>query len=180
MALTPITPTPAAVSVAELADWLRLGEAADFAVLHPLARAATQMCETYIGQALVARDVVQNLAVGGDWQAISHAPVRAILSVSLVDGLGNATPLTASDYVAEIDVLGDARLRLLRSGSAVASTVTCRIGMAEDAGQLPDALRQGVILCAAHLYESRDAEAPLAPPASIAALWQIWRRVRLS
>lgn len=179
MALPPQPPIPPALSVAELADWLRLGEAADFALLHPLVRAATMMCETHIGQALVARDVVQNLVPSGDWQSLTHAPVRAILSVSRVDAAGNATPLAASDYAAEVDVLGDARVRLLRSVDGAAIAVTYTIGIAEDAGQLPDALRQGVLLYAAHLYESRDAEAPLAPPASIAALWQIWRRVRL-
>ena len=83
MALPPQTPIPPALSVAELADWLRLGEAADFALLHPLVRAATMMCETHIGQALVARDVAQILLPSGDWQSLTHAPVRAILSLTV-------------------------------------------------------------------------------------------------
>ncbi|MEQ1510525.1 MAG: hypothetical protein ABL909_09035, partial [Sphingopyxis sp.] len=57
--------------------------------------------------------------------------------------------------------------------------VTYRAGSAASAGEVPDVLRQGIIMAAAQLHRARDGEGDgLVPAAS--ALWKPYRRMRLS
>jgi uncharacterized phiE125 gp8 family phage protein len=59
--------------------------------------------------------------------------------------------------------------------------VRLSVGIAADWASLPPALKHGVIRLAAHYYRDRDtgSQRTAAPPASVAALWQPWRAMRL-
>lgn len=57
--------------------------------------------------------------------------------------------------------------------------VTYRAGMAEAMGDLPDALRQGIVRLAADHYLARGSESAT-PPAVVSALWRPFRRMRLA
>lgn len=177
-----VTQGPLALGAAipELADWLRLGAAADEVVLAGVLRAATQMCESFTGQALIARDVSEILAVTGDWQRLSLHPVRAVTRVEGLPAEGAAFDFAVGDYAIDIDALADGFVRIHRQGAAGRMRVQYRAGLCADAGDVPDAIRQGIILYAAHLYAARDSGERTTPPQAITGLWQVWRRVRLS
>ena len=48
-----------------------------------------------------------------------------------------------------------------------------------DWGDVPPALNEGILRCAAHLYRARETDDGSAPPAAVAALWRPWRMLRL-
>ena len=59
--------------------------------------------------------------------------------------------------------------------------MTYTAGLAADWDQLPEGLHHGIMRLAAHQYRERDGTAagPV-PPASVAAFWRPWRRLRLA
>ena len=172
-------PLTAAAAVADLRSWLRLGAALEDAILTRCLIAATQMAEQHLGQALVARAVEEVLPITGLWQTLA---VQPLLSVSAVEGLpaeGAAFALPAHAYSIDDGTLGDAQIRVTQPGAAGRVRVTYSAGMAGDAAGLPEPIRQGVLMLAAHLYEARDVEVKPPVPPTIPALWQAWRRMRL-
>jgi uncharacterized phiE125 gp8 family phage protein len=52
--------------------------------------------------------------------------------------------------------------------------------MAADWNDIPEAVRFGILRHAAHLYAHRDNPAASAMPSAVQALWQPFRKVRLS
>lgn len=174
------SPLLPAAEVADVRDWLRLAADAENALLARCILAATQTAEQHLGLALVGRAVAEVLPITGLWQTLS---VQPFLSVTAVEGLpaeGGAFALTDGSYSLDDGGLGDAQIRVTAPGAAGRVRVTYRAGMAADVVGLPDPVRQGVIMLAAHLYESRDAETKPPVPVSIPALWQPWRRMRLA
>ena len=88
-------------------------------------------------------------------------------------------PLPVASYAIDIDPSGNGWVRVSQPGAAGRMRVTYAAGMAADAAQVPDVLRQGIIMLAAHLHRERDRDVPLDPPAAVAALWRPWRRMRI-
>ena len=65
----------------------------------------------------------------------------------------------------------------MQQGSADRVEVDLTAGIAADWTSLPDALRQGIVRLAAHLFVERENGVPA--PAIVTALWRPWRRMRL-
>ncbi len=87
--------------------------------------------------------------------------------------------LDTSEYDTEIHADGSGRIRL---GSSVPETrIEARVtaGVSSSWNQLEAALKHGIIRLAAHNYRERDQGAGGSPPASVAALWHPYRRLRL-
>ncbi|MES2337817.1 MAG: hypothetical protein V4537_06970 [Pseudomonadota bacterium] len=158
----------------ETKAYLRLETAQDDALVARLVASAGSLCEAFLGQLLIRREVVETLPASGAWQRLGAAPVAAITGVVAVDAAGATSALPASAYAIDIDPAGDG---WIRASGAARVRVTYRAGLADDAGAVPAAIGQGVVRLAAHLYAHRDAEAE--PPAAIAALWRPFRRLRL-
>lgn len=162
------------MTVDEVKSYLRLETAAEDAVIARLLGSAQGLCEAFLGQVLVAREVVEVLPAGGSWQRLSAAPVAAITRVERIGADGAAQLLGVGDYAIDIDPGGDGWVRASGSGRV---RVTYRAGLASDAVGVPAAIGQGVVRLAAHLYAHRDDAG--APPAAVAALWRPFRRLRL-
>ena len=173
-------PLPLAAGIDEARDFARLGAGLDDAQLAAMLRSATGLCERFTGVALVSRGVSETLNIRvGEWQRLGRSPVSAI---TLVEGLpadGAAFALPVANHAIDIDPRGDGWVRVTQPGAAGRMRVTYQAGLAASAGLVPDALRQGIILLAAHLLRERDRDAPGEPPAAVAALWRPWRRMRL-
>jgi uncharacterized phiE125 gp8 family phage protein len=75
----------------------------------------------------------------------------------------------------DIDASGDGWVRSAAGVQRLA--VSLSAGLAADWGSLPAAIRQGVTMLAAHLYDHRDGAGT--PPAAVTALWRPYRRMRL-
>lgn len=175
-------PGPAALTLAETKDWLRITTDAEDATIAALVRAASEMCEAFIGQYLIERACRSIVPADGKWQRLGAVPVRAIEAAEAIARDGSATPIGADHYAREIAADGDGWVRhgnMGAGGGAVRMRVDYRAGLASDANGVPEALRQGLLRLVAHLYGSRDGAGEGAPPAAVIALWRPWRRMRL-
>lgn len=171
---------PIAATIAEARAFMRMGAGVDDAVLAGLLRSATAMCEQHTGLALVNREVRETQGIKGDWQRLSLFPVSTIALVEGLPAEGAAFSLAISDYAIDIDSNGAGWVKVSRQGAAGRMRVTYRAGSAPSAGEVPDVLRQSIVMMAAQLHRTRDGEGDVAVPSSVMALWQPYRRMRLS
>ncbi|WP_332816881.1 head-tail connector protein [Sphingopyxis sp.] len=177
-----LLPGDVPVSLDEARGWLRMGATIDDAVVAGLMRAATNICEAFVGQWLMVRAAEETLPIGAGTVRLGVRPVVGVdavvlLADAMTSGGGEAV-LAADDYRVMIARDGSARLTINHPGVARQIRVAYRAGMADDVNRIPEAIRQGIVRMTQHLYDARD-KADAAPPAVIAALWQPWRRLSL-
>lgn len=165
-------------ALSEARAFLHITRDDDDAMLIGHLRSAADLCEQFIGQALLVRQHRETLAVARDWQMLSAQPVSAITGVQGVSAEGEVFALAPDAYAIDISADGTGRVRVLHPGSAGRIEVRYMAGLASQWGDLPEPLRQGIIRLAAHVHLARDS-ADAAPPAMVAALWRPWRRMRL-
>lgn len=163
----------------EVKAWLRLETGEEDAIVDRLVRSAIGCCEGFVGQVLILREEVQRLPVSREWQRLRWTPVSAIMGVMGVPAEGAAFALPVGAYGVDIDGNGDGWVRMTAPGAAGRVDVTCMAGLAADWAGLPEAIRQGVVRLAAHMFAQRDGDGS-APPAVVSALWRPWRRMRLA
>jgi len=167
--------TPAAVNPAplrELAAHLRLAagftdDGSEDALLELYLRNATAIIETRTAKALIARPYLLQVAC---WNRRGHlhlpvGPVTVIDQIQLIRP-GSTTALASGEWFLEpgtgrqrLTGPGGAALRPLPHGSLAELSFTAGYGISWN--QVPDDLRQAVLLLAAHLYENRDGDAAL-------------------
>lgn len=175
---TSLIPGDAPVSLNEARGWLRLGATIDDAVIAGLVRAATNICEAFVGQWLLVRVAEESLPVGSGVVQLSVRPAVGVDAVTLLADGGAETVLAPADYRVTIVRDGTARLAIAFPGDKTRVRVAYRAGMAADANGVPEAIRQGIVRMTQHLHDARDGTGA-GPPAAIAALWQPWRRLTL-
>lgn len=162
----------------EVKAWLRLETAQEDALVDRLVRSAMGYGEGFIGQALIVRDEVERLPAFREWRRLKWTPVRAITGVMGVPAEGPVFAMPVGSYAVDIDGHGDGWVRVIQPGAAGRIDVTASVGLAADWTGLPEAIRQGVVRLAAHLFAHRDGDGG-APPAAVSALWRPWRRMRI-
>lgn len=173
-----MAPADIAAAVAQARLGLRIDGSADDSLLGELAASAASMCEAFTGRILVARAFEDVLPASPAWARLTRTPVRTIAGVDALGADGAATALAPQDHAVDIDASGDG---WVRTGHGAGGRVRVRYeaGLAAGWPAAPDALRQGVVRLAGHLY-AHGAEAGTSPPASVAALWRPFRRMRLA
>ena len=164
-------PAMAPVGVEEVKAHLRIDTADEDAVIAGLVRAATDMAEAFTGRWLIARDFTADLAATAGWQRLSPVPVVAITGVTR-----GGVPLAGGDYEIDIDRHGVGWVRLLTGDATMRATVSARAGSASDWNGVPEAVRAGIVRCAAQMFASRD-DVGDGLPAGVTALWRPWRVV---
>lgn len=173
-----LAPGDSPVSLNEARGWLRMGAVVDDAVVAQLLRAATSVCEAFIGQWLVIRSGTEILTLRGGAVRLTVRPVVAVDDVTLLTADGGESVLDTGAYRLSVAPDGAGRLTIDDPGDADRVRVTYRAGIAEGGNGVPEAIRQGIVRMTQHLYDARDG-ADAAPPTVIAALWQPWRRLTL-
>lgn len=173
-----LMPGEAPVSLNEARSWLRLGATIDDAVVAGLVRAATNICEAFIGQWLVIRGAEEALPLKNGAVQPSARPVVGIDGVALLFPGDDEVVLSEGDYRIAIGRDGTASVTVNDPRGASRVRVAYRAGIAQGANGIPEAIRQGVVRMTQHLHEARDG-AGASPPAAIAALWHPWRRLTL-
>lgn len=170
---------PEAVGAAKA--YLRVERGDEDALIAGLVLAAAELCEAFIGQALLQRGFTETIPASPAWRRLARSPVRAITLVEALAAEGEAIALPSDSYAVDIDDRGDGRVRLAAAGEARRIRVGYQAGLAGAWADLPAGLRQGMLRLAAHFYTSRAAESarPVEPPAAVAALWRPYRRLRL-
>ena len=173
-----ITSAPPAlpVALAELKAFLRISVSDEDALLAGLVRAAAELCEVFIGRALIER-TVEEVAAATVRIRLGAGPVRSIDSVAALDEAGAATLLDAGDFTAEIDAAGEGGVTLHMAPEAPRLRITYRTGMAADWNNVPEMLRHGIIRLAAQYYLRRGETKEAEVPAAVTALWRPWRRL---
>jgi uncharacterized phiE125 gp8 family phage protein len=173
-------PPPAdAQAIADAKAYLRIAGGDEDALIARLIAVAIGHGESFTGQLLIARSVDEVLAGLPVWQRLGGTPVAAIQAVQSAPIAGDPAALPVDGYAIDIDAAGDGWVRVTAPALPRVS-VRYTAGIAPDWSSLPDAIRQGAVRLAAHLYTHRDAADEGSPPAAVAALWRPWRRMRLS
>ena len=179
--MTRVILTPAALpsaALAELKQWLGITIAADDAPLARVFAAALETCESFTGT-LPLEQACEEVLLGRGWQMLATRPVLAIAAVERIVG-SERIALAPDAYEIDLDPDGTGRVRLL-SPEPGRIAVRFTAGLAPEWSVLPESLRHGIVRLAAHQHRERETSgaAPL-PPASVAALWRPWRRLRLA
>ena len=170
---------PPGAALDELKEYLRVSGSGEDELLEGLLHSATQLCEQFVGQWLIAGDARETVRADGGWQRLSARPVLAITDVALLEPGGDAQPLSADAYAIDIDAGGDGWVRARPANARGVLEVRYRAGLAEEAQGLPEPIRQGIVRLAAEHHAARGGEVA-APPAVVSALWRPWRRMRLA
>ena len=177
--VTPAVLAPAAL--AEVKQWLGITTARDDAPLTALLRSGLDICEAFTGTMPLSCVCEEVLPAVPDWQVLGTRPVQAITAVSALAPDNGRTLLAAAAYAVELEADGSGKVLVMEPGEAQRLVVRFTAGIAPDWTSLPEAMRQGLVRLAAHQHREREGSgaAPL-PPASVAALWRPWRRMRLA
>lgn len=185
-------PAAEPVSVNEARAYLRIEGTEDDAGLAGFLKVARELCEAFTGQVLVATrfSEVKPFEATHDsrvpWSAgrcmrLSKAPLRQIMSATLIGRDGARTALGPQDFDIAENARGQTLLRMTFLPPAGASLeVDYWAGMGGDWNGVPEALRQGILRLAAHLYAHRDRPDDTGPPLAVAALWRPFRLGRLA
>lgn len=174
---TSMVPGDIPVDLNEARSWLRLGATIDDAVVAQLVRAATNICEAFIGQWLIVRAVEEVVPLNDGSTTLGIRPVVAVDTATLLMP-GSEIALGETGYGVTIARDGTASVTVHDRGDAARARIGYRAGMAAEANGIPEAIRQGIVRLTQHLHDARDGGGA-APPAAIAALWQPWRRLTL-
>lgn len=182
-------PTPP-VTRAELRAHLRLSEgfaedAAENALLDRLLASATAQVETRLSQLLVARAVTLTVSC---WSASGHlvlplGPVAAIGTAAFT-GPGDPVTLDPAHFVVEPGrsrqrVTGPDGTALPQIPAGHVAELGFTAGHGTSGAEVPEDLRQAVLLLAARGFEDRDGRAERGIPAPVAALLGPHRPIRL-
>lgn len=164
---------PLCVGLSELQAYARAETGEEEAVLAQLLRVASELCEAFLNQALLSRGFEVDVRSGEGWTLLPIQPVR---SVAAIRRSAETTPLLSSSYRLDIDHDGRGYLCGLPSGERF--IVSGRAGMAIDANDVPEPIRQGILRLAAFLFAHRDAPDGDLPHA-VTALWRPYRKAGL-
>lgn len=172
---TPLLP----VALAELKAYLRISVSEEDALLAGLVRAAGELCEAFIGRALIERPVEEVVRALRCRTALGAGPVQGIDAVASLDEAGTATALASESFTTGVDAGGEGWVMLMTSLDTERLRVSYRAGMAPDWNGIPEMLRHGIIRLAAQYYLRRGEAEATEIPTAVTALWRPWRRLRL-
>lgn len=164
-------------ALAETKAWLRIETAHDDAAIGALVRAAIGMAEDFCAQLMFVRSGVEILSASNEWVRLRACPVRSITAARGLPAEGASFALASDAYAIDIGADGDGWVRVMQPGAAGRVEVDLSAGIADDWASLPDALRQGIVRLAAHLFTERESQAP---PSIVTVLWRPWRRMRIA
>jgi uncharacterized phiE125 gp8 family phage protein len=172
---------PASLSgapLAELKRWLSITTTGEDELLTGLIAGALSLCERFTGIVPLKCDVRETLPATRDPCWLAAVPHIALLEAVAVAGLERRM-LDADDF--ELVLAGDGRASFALTQAIDEPQVELHYlaGQASEWEAVDEGLRQGVIRHAAHLYRQREENGVTDLPASVAAIWRPWRKLRL-
>lgn len=161
------------VTLSEVQAYARVESGEEEALLAGLLRAASEMCETFLNQALLVRSFESDVRVSEGWTLIPLQPVRS------VTGIRRGAEETALDPgLYRIDIDHEGRAYVAGLGGGETFIVSGTAGMAVEANGVPEPIRQGILRLAAYLFANRDGQIGDLPKA-VTALWRPYRKAGL-
>ncbi len=186
---------------------------ADDALILGLVRASVEACERFTGRQLItatytlfldawpvgstlARQWWDGVREGADLPRAADAvelprpPLQSVTTITTYDDADTGTLWAASNYIVDTPTEAPGRVAKrvgaswpIPTRAAKGIEIVFKAGYGDAAGDVPEALRQGLLLLAAHLYENRepvvDGVAVAKVPLTVEALWGPHRVVRL-
>ncbi len=182
-------PSVEPVSLAEAKQWLRVETDAEDTLVSSLIVSARLVAEQTTRRLLLSQGwrILLDAWPSGDVFDLPLAPLLSVDAIRMRDAAGGVQTLDVASYMAD---LGPDRSRLAfvspppspaRAMNGVEIDVTA--GYGADAGDVPQPIRQAMLMLIAHWFENRGDvfdhdRASL--PAPVAALLSPWRRARLA
>jgi len=185
--LLPLTgPAEEPLTLAEARDFLRLDSAEEDAILAACIMAARQACESFTGRSLITQSWQLYL---DQWPTgpipLPRPPLQAVTGIKVFAADGTETVLQTDDFW--IDAAAAPGRLMARSATVLPQPgrrlggieITYSAGYGDSWNDVPQAIRQGLLMAVANFYENRLVETSGGLPLPIAALWQPYRVVRL-
>ena len=171
--LRPAPLSPAALI--ELRALLRLDTVEEDALLAGCLRAALERAEDFTDIVWLVAGY-QEIRRAAQELVLRKRPFKSLASVS-AQVPGGTVPLLASVQTSDH---GEAMLTMLNMpGEAQQLVINYDAGLCDNWTTVPEALRQGVLTMAAHLYVNRDGAAALNVPLAVSSLWLPFKSLRL-
>lgn len=167
MALTEVTaPAAEPVTTAQAKAQIRVDISDDDTLIDGLVTTARQVVETITRRALITQtwDWVLDEFPAGDTLVLPLPPLQSVTSITYVDTDGNSGTVSSGDYIVDTD--SEPGRVVLKTGSTwpsvslrAANGVTVRFvaGYGSAGSNVPQAIRQALLLIVGHLYENREA-----------------------
>lgn len=196
--VTTVQPAAPALAVADLRAHCRTSSSED-SYLEICIAVATQWVEAWLCRALIRRTYVYKVDgfPGQTWWSdppcwhcgneilLPYPPLASVTSATYVDGTGATQTLNASTEY-EVDTGSNPGRVRLRYGQSWPNTlchpqsvtITYVAGYGASDADVPEAIKAAIRLLAAHLYENREASAPIeirTVPYGVEALLASWR-----
>lgn len=161
------------VGLEEVQAYARLETGEEEALIAGLLRTASELCETFLNQALVARAFEATVRATDGWTLLPLQPVRTITAMRQA---ANGEALSPSSYRYDIDYEGRGLVAGLTRGETF--VVSGSAGLAAEGNSVPEPIRQGIVRLAAYMFAHRDAQGGELPK-DVTALWRPYRRAGL-
>lgn len=166
MGLTLVTgPSDEPLLAVEAKSHLRVDIADDDVLIAGLITAAREMAEMITRRALITQtwNYVMDAFPGCDRLELPLPPLQSVISITYVDSDGNSGMVSSDDYIVDTgSVPGRIVLKsgatwpgtALRAANGVTMQFVCGY---EEANDVPQAIKQAMLLYIGHLYENREA-----------------------
>ena len=149
-------------TTAEAKDFLKVDTTADDTLIDNLIKAATQSCEEYTNQYFLDTLVTQYSDNWLEVYRLYKSPVSTLTHIKYYDSTDTLQTLTASNYILD-NVSKPARIGLAVDGELPtladrinAVEVKYTVGYGENSTDVPDGIKQAVLLTIGNWYENRQ------------------------
>ena len=149
-------------TTAEAKDFLKVDTTADDTLIDNLIKAATQSCEEYTNQYFLDTLVTQYSDNWLEVYRLYKSPVSTLTHIKYYDSTDTLQTLTASNYILD-NVSKPARIGLAVDGKLPtladrinAVEVKYTVGYGENSTDVPDGIKQAVLLTIGNWYENRQ------------------------
>jgi uncharacterized phiE125 gp8 family phage protein len=180
-----VAPTVEPISLETARLHLKVDDVSDNDLITSLITVSRRWCETRIGQRLITSTNVLRLDAFPAWHIeLPYPPLIAVSSIAYIDASGSSQTLSASLYKVDANSKPG---RITPSWGNVwpttrdemdAVTITYTAGYGAAAVNVPETIRQAMLLLIGHLYENRSAtaeealkEVPMAVEALLSSEW---------
>lgn len=149
-------------TTAEAKDFLKVDTTADDTLIDNLIKAATQSCEIYTNRYFLDTLVTQHADKWSDINTLYKSPVSSITHIKYYDSNDSLQTLAASNYIldnaskpARIGLAVDGELPTL-ADRINAVEVKYTVGYGTASTDVPDGIKQAVLLTIGNWYENRQ------------------------
>ena len=169
------------VSVAELKSFLRITHEGDDALLADMIKAARMFCENYTGKVFISRTfkIVFDRLNDNRIIPLAKGPLVSVSSVKTFDADGSDVPISSEDYTVDANriLMNDGVSLHLPPRNTRILEVNFIAGYGDAADDVPESIKQAILMKATYMYEQRGDIPVSAPFDMIASLLKPYKKI---